>query len=478
MFDDSPGKKRAFRLALGPRLVVNFCPVKARFLFLTFLALVLASCDLRRQPPTPIIPTPGPTAIPFSEQLALSQAQTIIDPATDIRPQADPEILALVEQVSTQNLMGYVYGLQSYGTRNTFSVTDEEDFGIGAARRWLFDEFVRVGNGRLRVEFQDYSFNFLGLSTTQRNIIATLPGDDPNAGAIVMMANYDTRTGDWIDGESLSPGADDNGSGVAAMLEVARLMSSRNWNQTVIFAAFTAEEQGTYGSRHFVQQAFLAGIDIDAAINNDMIGGRNGIPQTVRIYSEGPTTSVSRHLARYIDYLGGIYLPIFPIWMMDGLDREGRWGDQREFVNAGYASVRIIESQEDEDIQNSVRDVWNRIDYQYLKQVTSLNLIALSSAAAGPPRPDVPVVIADDGGSVRVGWTPHERAAAYVVSIRPFDIEGDRFGPFRFVGADNAGDVLLTGYNPAQPYAVSIAGVDEQGRLGLFSSPEVVIYER
>ena len=226
------------------------------------LLLLGTGCSLLQPPPAPSIPTPVSTSIPLGLQFT-GNDNPVIDPVNDLVPAVDPDIALLVEEVSKQNLTGYVQTLESFGTRNTFSDTEREDFGIGAARRWIFNEFLRVGGGRLEVQYQDYSFNFQGLATTQRNIIATLPGTGNHPGVLVLMANYDTRgAGGWLDGESLSPGADDNGSGVAALLEIARLMSSRTWNQTIIFAAFTAEEQGTFGSRHFVQNAFLNDIVI------------------------------------------------------------------------------------------------------------------------------------------------------------------------------------------------------------------------
>ena len=391
--------------------------------------------------PTPTLPGPAPTALPLELQ-AITGSEPVIDPVSDLVPAVDPQIVSLIEAVSTQKLTGYVQTLENFGTRNTFSDTERDDFGIGAARRWIFSEFQRVGGERLDVQFQDYALTFAGRSTTQRNIVATLPGSGSYPGTLVLMANYDTRAADWLDGQSLAPGADDNGSGVAALLEIARLMSSRTWNQTIIFVALTAEEQGTFGSRHFIEQALLDNLQIDAAINNDMIGGRAGIPQSVRLYSIGPDTSNARQLARYIDYVGGLYLPTFPVTLIDGLDREDRWGDQREFVTAGYPAVRLIESQEDLSIQNSRRDTWSLIDYDYFKQIVQLNLATLANMACAPP----PSAIAEplsDHGSFLIAWVPDPGVDGYAISVRPLGME--RYAPFRFVSAEQAGNVVLSG---------------------------------
>ena len=421
--------------------------------------------------PTPTFPGPAPTALPYELQ-AIIQSDPVIDPVSDLVPAVDPEIVALLEAVSEENLMHSVQTLESFGTRHSYSATESETTGIGAARRWLFNEFERVGNGRLDVQFQDYDFTLQGIKSTQRNIIATLPGTGTQPGILVLMANYDTRGGDWLDGRSPAPGADDNGSGVAALLEIARLMSTRTWNQTIVFAALTAEEQGTFGSRHFVEQALADNVMIDAAINNDMIGGREGIPQSVRLYSLGPDTSESRQLARYIDYVGGLYLPGYAVEMIDGLDRDGRWGDQREFVNNGYAAVRLIESQEDLSIQNSQRDTWSLIDYGYLRKNVQLNLATLANMGCAP-QPAAIAAPVSEPGTFLVAWVPEPGVEGYAISVRP--LGSDRYAPFRFVSAEQAGNVVLSGFQSEVGYAISIAALNERGCLGPFSSPEIII---
>lgn len=450
-------------LAIGQRIL----------LLLVFASTIIGSgCSQFDQPDDIILSTPVATAPPLQEVLAKTQG-VVVDPTGGLVPVVDRECETLVNAVSQQQLIGYVQRLEGFRTRNSFSETESIDFGIGAARRWIFDEFERVGGERLQVEFQDYPFNFQGESTTQRNVIATLPGRGDHPGVIVLMANYDTRAEELLDGTSFSPGADDNASGVANLLEAARLLSSGTWNQTIIFAALTAEEQGTYGSRYFVQDAVLDGMWIDAAINNDMIGGRLGIPQSVRLFADGPDTSNNRQLARYIDYLGGLYLPTFPIQTVNALDREGRWGDHREFVNAGIPAIRLIESEEDLDIQNSEFDRWDLIDYDYLQKVVQLNMATLCNMLAGPPPPAPPSVVpADEPGSFALTWQVSPSAAGYAISFRP--IGEKRYPPFRFVRASEAGNVILTGFEPDVPYGVSLAALDENGRLGYFS-PEIIV---
>ncbi|HSH04061.1 MAG TPA: M28 family metallopeptidase [Anaerolineae bacterium] len=451
---------------------------------LPFIAMLVATaiaCSLLQEaPPAPVVPTLGASSVPTRSPAMslddLRQQGGVIGSQFDAPvPRVDPNVQVLIDAISQQNLVGYIQTLESFGTRNTFSVTDRDDFGIGAARRWLAGELERVGNGRIEVNFQDYNFTFEGINTDQRNIVGILPGTSRQGGTFVLVANYDTRADDWLDGESLSPGADDNASGVATLLEIARLMSAQEWPHTVIFALMTAEEQGTFGSRHFVQTAFFSDVQITAALNNDMIGGRLNIPQSIRVYSIGPDDSGSRHFARYIHLINSIYQPSFPVTMMDGLDREGRWGDQREFVRAGIPAVRLIESQEDLSIQNSVRDNWQLIDYNYLQKSATVNLATLANMAGSPLAPPAPNVInLPEAGSYRVSWVIDNSSDGYTIVFRPLGDMTYEKASFHYTSLAEGGDVTIAGLDSNQAYGVSVAAVSYAGRLGLFS-PETLV---
>ncbi|HFE66911.1 MAG TPA: M20/M25/M40 family metallo-hydrolase [Chloroflexi bacterium] len=447
-----------------------------RYRFLLFAAitlLLMTGCSALKAPELPPTPTLLPTAVPWQlDQTA--PAGTVVDPISDVVPAVDPLIENLVNAVSQQQLMAYVQTLQNFGTRNSFSPTDDPNFGIGAARAWIFDEFTRVGNGRLQVERQPFPLVYGNATAEQMNIIATLPGKADNNQAIVIMAHYDNRPPDPTDGETLAPGANDNASGVALLLESARLLSAYEWNQTIVFVALAAEEQGTLGAKAFVQNAFLQGQDIIAAFNYDAVGGRQSIPQSARLFAPNLQQSPSGEIARYYKYVGSLYLPMFPARVIDGLDREGRYGDHREFVNAGLPGIRIIESEEDPDLVNSKRDRWELIDYNYLQQVTQLNVAVTATLAGGPTTPEIPLIeaAADTPGAYRLRWPVDPQAAGYALSFRP--ITQADYPPFRFVRAREAGDVALTGLDPATTYAVSLTALDENGRPGHFT-PEVII---
>lgn len=445
-----------------------------RRLLFTFVLLMImtTSCSLLEGPPQPVLPTPIPTAVPFDAG-TVNLGELVFDPVSSVVPAVDPTIASLLNEVSQQQLMGYVQTLESFGTRNSFSATDQQNSGIGAARLWLYNEFVRVGNGRLQVQQQTFPLNYNGLFAEQQNIIATLPGTSGSPGVVVVMAHYDTRPAEVTDGTSRAPGADDNASGVALLLETARVLSSVGWNHTVVFAALAAEEQGTYGARHLLQDLYLKDVPILAAINYDTVGGRSGIPQSIRLFAPDMHMSPAGELGRYYNFISGLYVPTFPIDMINAADRDGRWGDQREFVNANVRALRLTESVEDYTLLNSVKDSWNLIDYAYLQQVTRLNVAAVANAIGAPAMPPAPnMAPMDDPGSFVLNWTPDPTAAGYVISFRPID--SIDYVPFRFVGANEAGNVALTGFDPGVSYAVSLAALDGNGRVSLFS-PEIII---
>lgn len=440
------------------------------FPFIFFLFLTTLACSLLEGPPPLILPTPIPTAPPFSVQ---PSGETVFDPVSDVVPAVDPEIQTLISSVSQQQLFGYVQTLENFQTRHSYSDANHPTLGIGAARLWIYNEFLRVGNGRLQVQFDSFPMHFNTLAYEQQNVVATLPGASGHPGVIIFTAHYDSRTLDINDGRSFAPGANDNASGVAVLLEVARLLSSRTWNQTIVFVAFAGEEQDTAGSRHFVANRMLEGWIIDAVVNNDVVGGRPGIPQSIRIFATGPDTSPLRQFTRYINLISSLYLPQFPLEVVDARDREGRYSDHFRFLDAGVIAVRLTESQEDVSRQHTAADTWDTIDYNYLRQVTQLNLAIAANAAGAPPPPLEPIVapMADPGAYI-LTWTPDPLADGYVISFRPVGLED--YAPFHFVGALQAGNVAITGLQSETVYAVSLAALDRSGRVSLFS-PEILV---
>jgi hypothetical protein len=437
------------------------------------LGMVLATmlaCALL-EPPQVIIPTPIPTAPPLSQTM-VSSGEIVTDPVSDVVPNMDPDIETLVNAVSKQQLISYVQTLESFGTRNSFSDAARPDWGVGAARQWIFDEFTRVGqssNGRMEVRFEDFPLTVGEFSAPQQNVVATLTGTTNPNDVIVLMAHYDTRPANPLDGVSRAPGANDNGAGVALLIESARLLSARPWNQTIIFVAMAAEEQGTFGAKNFVQNAILNNLNVLAAVNYDGVGGNYGIPQTIRLFAPDLLQSPSGELGRYVDFVGGMYVPAFPINVENAMDREERWGDHREFIFAGMPAVRLTQSLEDPVYLNSTLDTWSALDFDYLVQVVKLNVAVAGNMAGGPPRPQAPLITQMAGANTYLlTWEVSPLAAGYAISFRPLDFPS--FPAFRFVSAGQAGNVALTGLDASRPHAVSIAGISATGRLGPFSA--------
>ncbi|MCP4362275.1 MAG: M20/M25/M40 family metallo-hydrolase [Chloroflexi bacterium] len=440
--------------------------------FLLAVPFLISACGLTDRPEMREMPTPVATAQPWNLDTE-SAVGVVYDPVSDVVPAVDVDIAGLVAAVSQQQLMGYVQSAESFGTRNTFSVTDDPAFGIGAARQWIYGEFLRVGDGRLQVEFQEFSVHYAGLTAEGWNIVATLPGTAQSNDAIVITAHYDTRPAEATDGESLAPGANDNGAGIALLLETARLLSSREWKQDIIFVATAAEEQDTQGAKHFVQTGFLNGVNIVAAINYDGIGGEVGIPQHIRLFAPNIRQSPSGELARYYEYVAGLYVPTFPINMIDSLDRDGRYGDHREFVNAGMPAIRLTQSIENPDLLNSRRDRWDQIDYNYFQKVVQMNVAVVANLAGAPETPETPLIRAlEEPGQYRLNWLVQPEAAGYVIAFRP--LTSVTYPTFRFVRTREAGDVVLTSFDPNLTYAVSMAALDGYGRVSDFTAEVIV----
>ena len=341
----------------------------------------------------------------------------------------DPEIARMLREVDARNVERTIRKLVSFGTRNTLSAQDDPARGIGAARDWLYQEFQRVAResgGRLRVELQTFEqqpgqFPRIARPTRITNVVATLPGAQAESAArlYVVSGHYDSMCESPTDGECDAPGANDDASGVAAVLEAARVMSKRRFDATIVFMAVAGEEQGLVGATYFAEQSKKGNVDIEAMITNDIVGnttGGNGVrdPRSLRVFSEGVPSSETteeastrrsvggendspaRQLARFVKEAGESYLPGFRVWMVYRRDRYLRGGDHIPFLERGYAAVRFSEPHEDYNHQhqnvrteNGVRygDLPEFVDFAYVAQVARVNAAALASLANAPARP-------------------------------------------------------------------------------------------
>jgi hypothetical protein len=341
------------------------------------------------------------------------------------RSKPDPEVAKMVKEVSARNIETTIRKLVSFGTRNTLSEQDNPTRGIGAARDWIFSEFQKISadcGNCLAVEKQSFlqpKANRIPEPTTLTNVIATLKGTTNPERVYVVSGHYDSMCTSPTDAKCDAPGANDDASGTATVIELARVMSKRKFDATIVFMTVPGEEQGLLGAAYFAQQAVEKKMDIEAMFTNDIVGGvtsQKNSPNRnrVRVFSEGVPSneteqqantrrsvggendSSSRQLARYIKEQSDRYMKKFTVWMIYRRDRYGRGGDHIPFVERGFSGVRFTEVDEDYTHQHqNVRtengvfygDTPEYVDFEYTANVCRVNLIALASLASAPARP-------------------------------------------------------------------------------------------
>lgn len=314
--------------------------------------------------------------------------------------------------------------LVRFGTRHTLSETQSGSRGIGASRRWIEAEFTRISKacgGCLEVitVADTVSGKRIPDPTEVVNVIAIQRGATDPQRVVLMAGDIDSRVSDVMDAHSDAPGANDNASGVAGVLEAARLLSGYRFNGTVVYAALSGEEQGLYGGEILARYAKQQQWRIQAVLNNDMIGNIEGINgvidnRTLRVFSEGTRAvetpedarlrrytggevdSASRNLARYIKKVGEQYVPNIDVMMIYRLDRFGRGGHHRPFNDAGIPGVRIMEAWENynrqhQDIRTekgvAYGDTLAGVNFAYAAKLTNLNAVALAAMAWAPAPP-------------------------------------------------------------------------------------------
>ena len=340
----------------------------------------------------------------------------------------DPQIEKMVSEVSKDSLESYIKKMVSFGTRNTLSTQTNPDRGIGAAREWVlskFNEFAKQSGGRLTA-FVDTTIQKKDGRRVDRDIIlgnvtATLKGTDPSDNRIFIISGHlDNMRSSVMDSTGDAPGADDDASGVAAAMECARIMSKRSFPATVIFVAVSGEEQGLLGSTYMAEKAKKESWNIEAVLNNDIMGGNNqnetnkASNNEVRVFSEGlsvldtgrvATTlrnlglendGKARQLARYVKEIGERYVKKLKVVMIYRNDRFLRGGDHTPYVQRGYAAVRFCEMNEnyyhqhqDVRMENGIQygDLPEFMDFEYLRKNTCLNLCNLANLAKSPSMP-------------------------------------------------------------------------------------------
>jgi hypothetical protein len=326
-------------------------------------------------------------------------------PAGTESPSVDPRIQQIIESISADSLLGIVQNLEAFGTRDSRSLGTGEGDGIGAARAWILQE-MQGYSARLEVDFETYRVAPQGRVLTAfelRNVVAVLPGRSTRR--IYVTGHYDSSARlpgqeefdrDQVDFENVAPGANDNGSGTAVTMELARVLaqSGIEFEATLVFVAFAGEEQGLIGAILHADRARLEGLRIDAVYNSDIVGndlGGSGIldGQGVRVFSEGPEDSGSRQLARFIQRTGARYMPGHEVRLVARADRFGRGGDHSAFNWAGFPAVRFTEPQENYARQHTVDDTSDGVSSEYMARNARVKASAVATQAMAPPTPEV-----------------------------------------------------------------------------------------
>jgi hypothetical protein len=385
----------------------------------------------------------------------LTGAQTII--------MRDPGISKMVEEISREKIEQYVRKLVSFHTRHNLSEQNDTTRGIGAAWNWIKTEMeksIEPSGGRLNVKFEEYTAGGPGQRisspVTLKNVIATLKGTDPGDDRkILISAHFDSRVELDNDYTSFAPGADDDGSGIAAVLELVRIMSSRKFPATIVFMALSGEEQGLYGAKYMASKAKQENWNIVAMLNNDMIGNSTssetllkdnmqvrvfseGVPAfeteqmaALRRYTSGENDGKARQLARYIKETGERYVDQLKVTLIFRNDRFGRGGDHTPFCQEGFTAVRICEFNENYDRTHKVPAIVNGIqmgdlpeyvDFEYVRKNAGINLATIANLAMAPYEPvNCGIVTAGLTNTTTLRWeaAPNGiRPAGYYILMR------------------------------------------------------------
>jgi hypothetical protein len=374
----------------------------------------------------------------------------------------DQQIKQMLDEVSEKNIEMIVRKLVTFETRHSLSDTISATKGIGASRNWIKSELERyskASGGRLKVEFDTFTQpadgRRIASPTVMKNVLGILPGTDPADDRIfIVSGHYDSRASDVNDSKIFAPGANDDASGTAAAMELARVMSQYKFNCTIIFVAMVAEEQGLYGAVNLAKRAKAEKWNLAGMITNDIIGNTYGMEtgikdnNSVRIFSEGVSVAESpveaarrastgsendgqaRQFARYIKEVSERYVDQLNVKLIYRRDRYLRGGDHTPFSQQGFAGIRITEMNEDFDRQHQdVRkengvdygDLPDFVDYIYTQKVTRMNLASLANLALAPQEPlNVGIVTSGLTNKTVLKWESPvgEKPAGYYVVMR------------------------------------------------------------
>jgi hypothetical protein len=416
----------------------------------------------------------------------------------------DPEIRKMLTEVKSENMEATVKKLVSFGTRHTLSDTKSSTRGIGAAQRWVkseFDNYALASNGRLTSIIDYFTIKADGRriknDSQLGNVMATLKGTDVTDDRVLIISGHlDSRATDVMDSTIDAPGANDDGSGVAAMMELARIMSKREFPFTIVFVAVVGEEQGLYGAKYLADKAKEQKWNVIAMLNNDMIGNSlsSGTQlrdnRQVRVFSEAipyleteseakvrkannrENDSPSRQLARYIKTVTNQYVEQLDIKLVYRNDRFLRGGDHTPFSQNGFTAIRFCEMNENFDHQHqTVRkengiqygDLPEFMDFDYLRKVACSNLATLSNLAWSPKAPkNVGIEVKELSNFSTLVWDKPEGKSVYGYTILIRETSATHWEKTIFV-KDTKAEIPYSKDN----YLFSVQSIDELGHASL-----------
>ena len=424
---------------------------------------------------------------------ALAAASPVEQPVLrDIAGSSDPAQL----QATVQALVGF-------GTRHTMSDTTSSRRGIGAARRWVQARFEQIGRDcgnclTIVTPSQTVTGTRVPKPTAIVDVVAVQRGSTDPERVVILTGHIDSRVTDVLNATADAPGADDDASGVAAVIEAARILSRYKFPATIVYGVLSGEEQGLYGGKVLADYAKAQGWRVEADLNNDIVGGTRGLNGVVdntrlRLFSEGirdtetaeeakqrrveggENDSASRNVARYAKQLAQTYLPNWTVALVYRLDRFGRGGDHSAFNALGYPAVRFTENSEDyrhqhQDLRTEggveFGDTIAHVDFPYLAKVAATNAIAAASMASAPPPPANVKITGAVTADTKLSWNaaPGPHAAGYRVHWR------DTTEPAWTHSRDAGGAESLTLVNVAiDDFAFGVSSVSADG----FESPVV-----
>ena len=372
--------------------------------------------------------------------------------AATAQPSADALLRDVATAVQPDELHATIDRLVGFGTRHTLSDTRSDTRGIGAARRWVQSRFVAISNGcsgclQIATPAQTVNGPRIPQPTEVMDVLAIQRGTSDASRVVMITGHLDSRVSDIMNFTSEAPGANDDASGVAAVIEAARVLSKHKFRATIVYGVLSGEEQGLYGGKVLADHAKAQGWQVEADLNNDIIGnshGGDGVHDnaTVRVFSEGTKAtetaeqarrrrynggevdSPSRNLARFMAALAERHLTNLRVEMVYRTDRYGRGGDQVPLLEAGFPAVRVTEAHEDytrqhQDVrtENGIRygDTIDGVDFPYLAQVTRLNVVTLAALANAPAPPKGVGIDGAVTPHTSVKWQPVAGSAGYRV---------------------------------------------------------------